>query len=225
VTIRGANADIDLRVSPIVDTTGRLDDWMRHSRPRWGTKIDGLWRRMERDHEAGFTIVEPPRDLDAEFERGFAAESSGWKGRAGTAVLSNPDTERFYRQLARSFHEQGELRLSTIVLDGRVAAFDMCLLHGGRLYLLKTGYDEEFRRLAPGLVIRLATVQRCFELGLAAHELLGDDSEWKRKFATSERRHRLCRLYARRPGTGARYAYRRSRRFAARVYRRLRPEK
>jgi CelD/BcsL family acetyltransferase involved in cellulose biosynthesis len=89
------------------------------------------------------------------------------------------------------------LRLSRIVIDGQWAAFDLCLLHDSRLYLLKTGYDERFRRLAPGLVMRLSIVERCFELGIAAHELLGDEAEWKRKFATGERAHVGFRAYER----------------------------
>ena len=75
----------------------------------------------------------------------------------------------------------------------------------GRLYLLKTGYDERFRRLAPGLVMRLSTIERCFELGLEAHELLGDDTEWKRKFDTGERRH--VGFHAYEPGVVGSFSY------------------
>ncbi len=123
-----------------------------------------------------------PADLESELARGFAVEASGWKGESGTAILSDPRTLTFYREIAHGFAERGELRLSRIVLDGHWAAFDLCLLYRDRLYLLKTGYDERFRKLAPGLVMRLSIIERCFELGLDAHELLGDDTEWKRKF-------------------------------------------
>ena len=75
----------------------------------------------------------------------------------------------------------------------RLVAFDYCLLYGGRLWLLKTGFDEEHRRLAPGLVMRLGIIERCIELGLERHELLGTDEEWKLKFSTDERRvSKLC---------------------------------
>ena len=94
------------------------------------------------------------------------------------------------------------------MLDGHWAAFDLCLLYDDRLYLLKTGYDERFRRLAPGLVMRLSTIERCFELGLEAHELLGDDTEWKRKFATAERRHVGFHAYERGLAGSVSYTYR-----------------
>jgi CelD/BcsL family acetyltransferase involved in cellulose biosynthesis len=195
-------------VSPIVDTSGSFEDWRQGSKPRWGAPLERFRRKMGRDHEAAFSIVESPSDLEAQLRAGFAVEASGWKGEAGTAIISSRDTEVFYSKLARSFHDRGELRLSEISLDGTLVAFDLCLLYGNRLYLLKTGFDEGFRKLAPGLVMRLSIIERCFEHGLDAHELLGGDSEWKRKFSTGERRHQALRAYRRRPAALARYGYR-----------------
>ena len=213
-------------VSPIVDTSGDLEDWRKQSKPRWGAPLERFRRKMGRDYEAVFSIVEAPVDLDAELEDGFRVESSGWKGKAGTAIVSAPDTQAFYRLVASAFHDRGELRLSRIVLDGQTAAFDLCLLHGGRLYLLKTGFDERFRRLAPGLVMRLSIIERCFELGLDAHELLGDDSEWKRKFASGERAHLTLRAYSKGLAGTARRVYRaRVRPRLRNAYRRVRPQR
>ncbi len=92
-----------------------------------------------------------------------------------------------------------------------MVAFDFTLLVNRRLYLLKTGHDEEFGKLRPGLVLRLAVIERCFELELAAHELLGERSAWKAMFATAERAHLRLSVYARRPVPLGRYVYRRAR--------------
>ncbi|HEX5763362.1 MAG TPA: GNAT family N-acetyltransferase [Solirubrobacterales bacterium] len=214
------------QVSPIVETSGEFEEWRKRSKRRWGAPLERFRRKMGRDHEAELSIVEPPADLETELEDGFRVEASGWKGAQGTAILSTPETHAFYGSIAREFHARDELRLSSIVLDGQTAAFDLCLLHRGRLYLLKTGFDESFRRLAPGLVMRLSIVERCFELGLDAHELLGDDSEWKRKFATGERRHVGLRAYSHTPLGFARRAYRSGLRPRLRdAYRRLGPRR
>jgi len=195
-------------VSPIVDTAGDLEEWRKGSKPRWSAPLERFRRKMGRDHKARFTTIEAPRDLRRELDRGLQVEASGWKGTQGTAILSAPETEKFYRRIAGAFHERGELRVSAIELDDKLAAFDLTLLHRNRLYLVKTGFDEGFRKLAPGLVMRLSVVERCFELGLDAHELLGDDSEWKRKFSTSQRAHTTFRAFP--PGALGlgRYGYR-----------------
>jgi CelD/BcsL family acetyltransferase involved in cellulose biosynthesis len=210
-------------VSPTVDTRGDFDAWRKLSKPRWGAPLERFRRKMGRDHEAELRIVEPPQDLEAELADGFRVEASGWKGEAGTAIVSAPETEVFYTAVAEAFAARGELRFSRIVLDGESAAFDFTLLHAGRLFLLKTGFDERFRRLAPGLVMRLSIIERCFEDGLRSHELLGDESEWKAKFATGGRPYVTLRAYRRNPAGLARYAYRGAIRPRLRsAYRRLR---
>jgi CelD/BcsL family acetyltransferase involved in cellulose biosynthesis len=209
-------------VSPFVDTSGGFDAWRKQSKPHWGAPIERFRRKMGRDHEAEFAIVEAPGDLDTELADGFRVEASGWKGRAGTAIVSAPETEAFYRRIARAFHERHELRLSRISLDGDTAAFDLCILHRGRLHLIKTAYDERYRSLAPGLVTRLSVIERCFELGLSSHELLGDATAWKEKFATGRRPHVTMRAYRHRPASIARYTYRAAvRPRLKRAYRRL----
>jgi CelD/BcsL family acetyltransferase involved in cellulose biosynthesis len=210
--------------SPTVDTSGDFDAWRELSKPRWGAPLERFRRKMGRDHEAALEIVEAPRDLETELVDGFRVEASGWKGEAGTAILSDPRTEAFYTEVARVFAAREELRFSRIVLDGETAAFDFTLLHGGRLYLLKTGFDERFRRLAPGLVMRLSVIERCFETGLRSHELLGNESGWKSKFATGSRPYVTLHAYRRNPTGLARYAYRgRIRPRLRSAYRRLRP--
>jgi CelD/BcsL family acetyltransferase involved in cellulose biosynthesis len=194
--------------SPTVDTSGDVDAWREESKKRWGAPLERFRRKMGRDHEAEFTIIEPPAALDAELADGYRVEASGWKGSAGTAITSSPETEAFYSGVARAFAARDELRFSRIVLDGETAAFDFTLLHSGRLHLLKTGFDERFRKLAPGLVMRLSIVERCFEMGLDSHELLGDESDWKAKFATGTRPHATLRAYGRGPVERARHGYR-----------------
>jgi CelD/BcsL family acetyltransferase involved in cellulose biosynthesis len=195
--------------SPIVDTTGTLDDYRRATRSKWHKNLRRLYRKLQRDHDARVHVIAAPADLEAELAEGFEVESSGWKRAAGSAILSRPENAAYYRSLARRFHARGDLRLSSISVDGRMIAWDLGILRAKRLYSPKSGYLEQFRQLAPGLVLELATIERCFELGLEAHELLGADEAYKLRFSTSERRHRYFRAYARRPGQALRYAWRR----------------
>ena len=211
-------------VSPVVETSGDLDAWVKESNSSWKKRIARYRRKMERDHEAELEIVAVPDRLDDRLEEGFRLEQSGWKGDGGTAILSAPETELFYREIARRFHGRGELRLSRIALDGEPVAFSFCIQAGHRLYSLKVGYDERWRKLVPGLVMQLSIIEHCFELGLDAYELLGETSDWKAKVATGSRSHVNLRAFPRGPGGTVRYGYRaRVRPVLKRCYRRLRP--
>src|SRR5262249_11819959 len=153
--------------------------------------------KVNKDYEAEFELFIVPDDLQAELADCFALEARGWKGRAGTAIVSQPETEAFYSKVADIFHTRGELRINRIGLDGELAAFNICIEYGGRLYALKTAYNEDFRKVAPGLVLQVSLVEACFERGLEAYEILGEEAEWKRNLATSRRTHSTMRAYRR----------------------------
>jgi CelD/BcsL family acetyltransferase involved in cellulose biosynthesis len=209
--------------SPFVETDGDFGEWRAGSKPHWGAPLERFRRKAARERRAELDLVFSPKDLDSELDECLVVEASGWKGEHKTAILSRSETRAFYQSVAAAFHERGELRLSTLRLDGKLAAFDLCLLHRRRLYLLKTGYDESFRKLAPGLVLQLSVIERCFETEVEAFELLGGDTEWKRKFSTDEREHVALRSFRKRPAPAVRYAYRRALRPGLRrAYRKVR---
>ena len=206
--------------SPIAETAGG-DDYAARLSGKTARELRRLRGKMEREHRVEVSMLIRPAELEHELQLGFEVEASGWKGEHGTAVLCLPQADRFYRLMARSFHEEDRLRTSAIRLDGQIAAFDLCLLDNGRVYGIKFGYDERFRNLAPGLVLQHGEIERCCELGLDAFELLGDDEEYKRRFATTQRRHYTLRAYGGRPLSLARYGYRRVRPILKKAYRSL----
>ncbi len=208
--------------SSVIDTSGELEDWDKLSNSSWKKRLRRYRRKMEKDYEATFEIARSPVDLEAELTEGFALEAGGWKGGAGTAIVSKPETEAFYRAIAAAFHDRGELRLSRIALDGKAVAFSFCIEQEGRLYSLKAGYDESFRKIVPGLVMQISIVEACFERDLVAYELLGEQTEWKAKLATSTLSHSTLRAYRHSPSGISRYLYRGKLRPRLRgVYRRL----
>ncbi len=209
-------------VSPAVELHDDYATYRTRVRSSLRSRLERLRRKMHREHAAEQVLVEAPADLERELQEGFAVEASGWKGQTGTAIVAQPETRRFYEEVSRALAERDQLRVNAIRLDGRLVAWDLCVLFAGRLHLLKTGYDESLSRLAPGLVLRLSVIERCYELGLASHELGGSDEAWKVEFANAERRHRMLRSYPLRPRgvlqlgadgavEAARWAYRRVR--------------
>ncbi len=126
-------------------------------------------RALEREGGVVLRTGSAERDLDQVLH----LEGSGWKRRAGTAVMSNPRTEAFYRDFAGAAEAQGWLRLYLLELDGRPIAADYGCAFGGTGFLLKTGFDERYARLSPGLVLRGEVLRTSIEEGLPLLRLLG----------------------------------------------------
>lgn len=207
-------------VSPLVDTTGAFEDWRRETKPRWHAPLDRYRRKMVRDLGADIRVVAPPEDLTTELETGLALQLAGWKGRQATAILSREDTARFYRRIVADFHALGLTRFSSIIVDGRPIAWEFQLLHQNRLWGMNGAIDEGFKKFSPGLVLKLALIERCFALGLDAYEFIGGDEDWKGKFATARRAHVDIELYRPAPVPLAHFAARRSGQVAVRALRR-----
>jgi CelD/BcsL family acetyltransferase involved in cellulose biosynthesis len=203
--------------SPIIDTVGTLEEYRSSMSRNMRQRVGKHRRRLEREHDVGITVLETPEDPLAVLDEALALEHAGWKGAGGTAVLSSALRTGFYRSVTSVFAEERTFVVSELRVDGRLAAFDLALLGGGRVYSLITSYDESLGSYSPGLVLRMALVEACFERGLEANCLLGALLDWKTKFATRTRPTLTVRLYRRRPLPLARYLLR------AAVVPRLRP--
>ncbi len=195
---------------PIVATSGSFQEY-RHTSLSANARqqIARARRRLERAGAVEIRALEPVAagELDRALGQCLELEAAGRKRRSGDATLSDPATERFLRTVCGRFQERGALHLSTLRLDGALLAFALTIEHGGRVYQLKTSYDERRGELSPGQVLQLALVERCFEIpGIEAEELLGPEMRWKERFATHARETMVLHCYRRAPAGLARYA-------------------
>jgi CelD/BcsL family acetyltransferase involved in cellulose biosynthesis len=185
-----------LERSPYVPVGG---DWAAYAARRDGKLLRELRRRRRRLGERGrvaLEVADGGERLDALLDEGFAVEAAAWKGRAGTAILADASTERFYRDVARWAAGRGCLRLAFLRLDAHALAFDYCIEERGVHYLLKTGYDPAHRAFAPGMLLRREMLERAFALGLTRYELLGADEPWKLSWAEATHERKLLQAFA-----------------------------
>lgn len=134
------------------------------------SRLKDLRRRRRRLEEAATLVLDTATNgagLERALDAFLALEAAGWKGEAGTALLSRPRTERFARALFRPDGGPVAVRADLLRLDGRVVAASLALVCGGTAHLLKTAYDEALRAQAPGLVLEDAIVRAVHADGFA----------------------------------------------------------
>ena len=170
--------------APYVPVEGTFEEYMGGLDRKFRKEIGRLRRRLEERGDVEVAYEDGSEGLDGLLDDGFRLEGSGWKEEAGTAILSSPVTEGFYREVARRAAERGWLRLAFLRLDGRAIAFDMCLEQGGVFYVLKGGFDVGERKFGPGTLLTHAQIERAFEHGLTSYELLGQADEYKRNWTS-----------------------------------------
>jgi CelD/BcsL family acetyltransferase involved in cellulose biosynthesis len=191
--------------APYVPVEGPFEEYMGGLDRKFRKEIGRLWRRLEERGDARVSYEDGSERLDDLLADGFRLEGSGWKTHGGTAILSAPAVERFYRDVARWAAQRGWLRLAFLRLDGRAIAFDMCLENGGAFYVLKGGFDVEERKAGPGTLLTHHGIERAFELGLDSYELLGQADDYKRSWTGLTRERVRFQAFPRGPAGSAEY--------------------
>jgi hypothetical protein len=127
-----------------------------------------------------FTFTQDSPDLEERFETFLDVEASGWKGALGigTAIKLHPSLRCFYQTLTHTLSASGKVSINTLTADGKCIAAQFCILLDGTTYILKIGYDEDYKRYAPGNLLVDLLIKRSME-GCAIKKInLITDAEW-----------------------------------------------
>ena len=207
-------------LSPLADCRGSFDDFLA----RAGSSVGKYWKACRRHILNGpleFSVVTGGSGLGPLLEEMFALEAGGWKGREGSDILSSPADALFYRRLAFGAAEAGALRIALLREEGRLIAFEYCVVGGDQVFAMKVGYDESRRRLQPGHLAALMNIRdACADPALAWYDMLGNSmrlAAYKQRFATDYRTVSRIRLFARSPKGLLLYAIYRAKPLARRL--------
>ncbi len=216
---RGARVlERTVQSSPYVDLGG---SWKEFREGIPAKRRSGIRRRHRRLAELGTVSFERfggGELLGERLDEGIRVEALGWKGQRGTAIASQEETQRFYAEVAKWAAARGWLQLWFLRLDGRPLAFAYCLAQGGAQYVVKVGFDPEFRRFAPGTLLTREMLVAAFAAGLDRYEFLGQPEPYKLDWATGVRDLTRLQVFANTPaGLGSHSAWRYGRPAALRL--------
>jgi CelD/BcsL family acetyltransferase involved in cellulose biosynthesis len=154
-------------------------------------------RRLAEQGELKYTLVDgkDAARLDEALADFFDVEASGWKGKGGTAIALRPELVGFYTQLARDAAKRNALALGFLELAGKRIAAHLTLVHAGRSYLLKLGYDEKFHEFSPGHQLVSEAIRDACARGLREFDFLGPCMDWKLDWEPGLRTHSWLTIF------------------------------
>jgi CelD/BcsL family acetyltransferase involved in cellulose biosynthesis len=196
-----------VEVSPYLVLPGTWDELLGSISRNLRHKLRRNRRGLARGGALVLRTTRSETDLERSLETFFALEASGWKGRAGTAILCDPRAERLFRSFARAAARQGWLRLSILECAGTPVAAAYGCAFAGRAFRLKSAYDERYADHSPGLVLLGEELQRSIDEGLREYDFLGSAEFHKLRWHARTRDRLTVRGY-RGASTLPAYAYR-----------------
>jgi CelD/BcsL family acetyltransferase involved in cellulose biosynthesis len=124
-------------------------------RPKKRKEIRRLQNRLAELGVVRARRLEADEPLEPWCDAFLALERTGWKGKKGTALACDPNTELFFRGAVAGARAAGRLEFLRLDLDGRPIAMLANFLAPPGSFSFKTCFDDAFARFSPGVLIQL----------------------------------------------------------------------
>lgn len=190
------------RLNPCLSILSRQDPFGGCT-PRYAgyrKRLRSYQEKLEKDGPVSLEVF--TRAENEVLRRFFALESSGWKGRRGSAIFGDPALVNFYTRVAVEAADQDSLRIYSLSQRNHLIAMEFGLLRHGRYYSPKAAYNEDFRKYSPGHLLVSMIIKDLAANGVTLYDFLGPMAQYKRVWAPEVREH--SNLYIFRPSVKGR---------------------
>lgn len=144
----------------VVEPAVRFDEHMnihlsskrRRDLARSRRRLEELGTLAHHSHRSGEGLDRAVMDF-------LRIESSGWKGRRGTALACDPATRQFAIEAFTGDHEASICRADVLTLDRVPIAVALTVFSGDTGFTVKGAYDEAYRSYSAGLLLEVEVLR------------------------------------------------------------------
>lgn len=183
--------------SPYIAIGADWNDYLAGRSRNFRKEVRRKRRHLSQSGQSSLEIFADPSAVTAALDDALKIEADGWKGRAGSAMQSTPEVQRFYREQAVEMAAMGKLRLHFLKFGGERIAFDLSLKFDHRLYSLKSGFRNAQAADSPGLVLLSLMLEHYMSSDLEEIDLLGEEDDFKGRWTDTTRSHHWFISFAR----------------------------
>ncbi|WP_292023624.1 GNAT family N-acetyltransferase [Maritimibacter sp. UBA3975] len=186
----------DAPVTPFLDLDASWCDPAVHLKKKLVQSIRRRERRLAEMGEVQMDFLRPaPEEVDAALDAAIEVEANSWKARSGSTLRSDVNQTRFVRCYAKALAEQKRLHFTFLRLDGKPIAMSIGETYGGTYWAHKTGYDEQFGKVAPGILMQYHLVAHLAETGMRRIDFQGRLDGFKRTWTEQAVEASKVRIY------------------------------
>jgi CelD/BcsL family acetyltransferase involved in cellulose biosynthesis len=136
--------------------------WAKTLPPKRRSRLRSLSRQLQ--DECGDVLIQSPQtqsEIDAWIESFLSLEVKGWKGAAGSALASNPQTASHFRFVMQSAFAESMVNCLSLMVGDKTIAMTCYFKSGDKAWGFKSCYDENYARYAPGIHLTHAVMFQC----------------------------------------------------------------
>ena len=162
-------------------TWGNGEEWLRQQAAGMRDRVKYNSRRMAK---AGFEVsVCEPAESCAHIIDILVAQKRPWLAARGlSSMINKPTGVEFLHAIAAASAARGELHLSTVQKQGRIAACDLAFVRNGIIYSYIASFDAEFAKYSFGRVLTDRLLMWACDSGLRRLDLLLGAYDYKTEY-------------------------------------------
>lgn len=185
---RGKLIKLSATSAPYIELTPTWEHYISTLSSRRRYDLRRARSKLEQAGEVSVEFICPSgAELEHYLQDAIRIESSGWKGRAGSALIFNGPLLQFMRAYTQRTAQLGTLQLCYLKSNNEAIAMQIGIQYAERYWVLKIGYDERWAFCSPGMQLTMEAVKYAFSKGFKTYEFLGADESWLRMWTQSSR--------------------------------------
>lgn len=176
--------------SPAFDISKGWDSYLATRSKKFRKRIRNGKNRAERLGKLNYNVISSGFISEQDIERLKLIDNKTWQHREGTGLFSTIENGNFYRELLRTFGKHRPVILCLLQIGDRDVAYEVATSFCLTSFFLKYGYDPEFNKCSPGLLIQSHLGEYFSLLGYHEIDLVGEMTEEKEHWPTHKREHK-----------------------------------
>ena len=105
-------------------------------------------------------------------DQAFDIEDRSWKGEKGSSINKKPELSICFRNYLSALSREGKVIVGFMDINKRSISCVISILEYDRIWILKTGYDPEYRECSPGILLIHQLIKYAFDHKLSGIEFL-----------------------------------------------------
>jgi len=178
-----------------IKTDGAFADFHSHFSSNFKRNLKRAAKHLSELKQVRTSVVSGHDSTDADLERFLILEASGWKGRAGSAIMLSPKLQRFYQTLTRRLADTGWLEWHYLKTEDKLLAGHLAFRMDDTLVINKIAYDEDFAYYSPGNYLFEQQVERACQSSTITEINCLTDMNWHGNWKMQSRRYYNVYLY------------------------------
>ena len=179
----------------IVRPRNTFDDFYSKLSEKLRRNLKSIQLQLSNLHGFEITIIKSEFSGHEDFKRFLDLELLGWKGQRGSAIASKKEFFDFFSGLTENLARGNFLELYFLTIEGKTIAAYMNVNFGKKCYLLKTTYDEDYKKYSPGQLILYFIFKDKITKGSFEEISFMSDYEWQNRWNVEKDTYRDVSFY------------------------------